>query len=67
MSANDSAQPMDLSEKGKGKQIEQGDSAEMSMDDESSGEESGAEEVSFSHAKCDSLRASSNVFIGSWR
>lgn len=47
MSANESAQqPMELSDKGKGKQVEQGDAGDMSMDDESSGEESGAEEVS---------------------
>lgn len=37
---------MELSEKGKGKQVEQHETGDMSMDDESSGEESGAEEVS---------------------
>lgn len=42
-------QSMELSDKGKGKQVEQTESGDMSMDDESSGEESGAEEVSSVH------------------
>ena len=49
MSTNDSSSAQaasDMGEKNKGKQVEQGESGDMSMDDESSGEESGAEEVS---------------------
>jgi len=53
MSSNDSAaaqQPTEVSEKSKGKSVEQHDAGNMSMDDEeSSGEESGAEEVSIAH------------------
>jgi len=50
MSSNDSAgaqQPTEISDKIKGKSVEQPGTADMSMDEEeSSGEESGAEEVS---------------------
>lgn len=39
-------QPSEFSEKSKGKQVEQSEPADMSMDDdEDSGEESGAEDV----------------------
>lgn len=54
MSSNDAAQAQpatDMADKGKGKQAEQPQSGDMSMDeDESSGEESGPEEVSDSIA-----------------
>lgn len=50
MSSNESAgaqQPTEISEKARGKTVEQSGAADMSMDEEeSSGEESGAEEVS---------------------
>lgn len=50
MSANESSaaqQPTEVTEKSKGKSVEQHEAGEMSMDDdESSGEDSGAEEVS---------------------
>lgn len=49
MSSNESAaaqQPTEISEKAKGKSVEQPGAGDMSMDEEeSSGEESGAEEV----------------------
>lgn len=52
MSSNDSAaaqQASELTEKSKGKQVEQHDGGDMSMDDDSEGEDSGVEEVSNQH------------------
>lgn len=49
MSSNDSAegqQVTELKDKSKGKQVEQNDNNDMSMDDESEGEDSGVDEVS---------------------
>ncbi|KAJ9653032.1 Histone H2A.Z-specific chaperone CHZ1 [Neophaeococcomyces mojaviensis] len=48
MSSNDSAaaqQASELTEKSKGKQVEQHDGGDMSMDDDSEGEDSGVEEI----------------------
>jgi len=67
MSSNDSAaaqQPIEVSEKAKGKSVAQPETADMSMDEEeSSGEESGAEEVRSAQAKDLSMQ-SANQYTG---
>jgi len=60
MSSNDAAaaqQPTETSEKSKGKSVAQPETGDMSMDEESSGEESGAEEVCPAQAQDLSMQA----------